>query len=92
MAKGCFFVKKKATRLKRIQKTSIVFYPFRTFFGLRFFSVKDILNGVNPDTISIPHGWPGRDNVNYLVGDALRDPIVGTPAYKAVPCNVVKAE
>ena len=51
-----------------------------------------IVDGMNPNTISIPHGWPGRDNVNYLVGDTLRDNIAGTPAYKAVPCNVVKAK
>ena len=51
-----------------------------------------IVHGMNPNTISIPHGWPGRDNVNYLVGDTLRDSIAGTPAYKAVPCNLVKAE
>jgi anaerobic selenocysteine-containing dehydrogenase len=51
-----------------------------------------IVDGMNPNTISIPHGWPGRDNANYLVGDKLRDNIAGTPAYKAVPCNVIKAE
>jgi len=50
-----------------------------------------VIHGMNPHTISIPHGWPGRDNVNYLVGDTLRDSIAGTPAYKAIPCNVVKA-
>jgi anaerobic selenocysteine-containing dehydrogenase len=51
-----------------------------------------IVDGMNPNTISIPHGWPGRDNANYLVGDKLRDNIAGTPAYKAVPCNVAKAK
>ena len=51
-----------------------------------------VVRRMNPNTISIPHGWPGRDNVNYLVGDTLRDEIAGTPAYKAIPCNVTKAE
>ena len=67
------------------------FIVVRTEWGEMTIRVK-IVDGMNPHTVSIPHGWPGRDNVNYLVGDTLRDNIVGTPAYKAVPCSVVKAE
>ena len=67
------------------------FIVVRTEWGEMTILVR-IIHGMNPNTVSIPHGWPGRDNVNYLVGDTLRDNIIGTPAYKAVPCNVVKAE
>lgn len=49
-----------------------------------------IIEGMNPKTISIPHGWPGPYNVNCLVGDESFDTIVGTPAYKAIPCKASK--
>jgi len=47
-----------------------------------------IVEGMNPETISIPHGWPGKSNANFVVGDQLRDEVSGTPAYKAIPCGV----
>lgn len=47
--------------------------------------------GMNPATISIPHGWSGKSNVNYLTGDTARDPVCGTPAYKAIACRILKA-
>lgn len=50
-----------------------------------------IVDGMNPVTVSIPHGWPGSENANYLIGDTLRDAVSGTPAYKAVPCNAFKS-
>jgi len=49
-----------------------------------------VVEGMNPVTVSIPHGWPGVENANYLVGDVLRDAVSGTPAYKAIPCSVSK--
>jgi anaerobic selenocysteine-containing dehydrogenase len=51
-----------------------------------------IIDGMNPVTVSIPHGWPGKENANLLVGDDLRDTISGTPAYKAIPCRVRKSD
>ena len=51
-----------------------------------------IVEGMNPVTISIPHGWDGIRNANYLTGDVDRDPVCGTPAYKAIPCRIQKAE
>ena len=51
-----------------------------------------IIDGMNPETVSIPHGWPGKENANILVGDDLRDTISGTPAYKAIPCQVRKVD
>jgi anaerobic selenocysteine-containing dehydrogenase len=50
-----------------------------------------VVEGMNPVTVSIPHGWPGGENANYLVGDVRRDAISGTPAYKAIPCRVKKS-
>lgn len=49
-----------------------------------------VVEGMNPVTVSIPHGWSGGENANYLVGDVLRDTVSGTPAYKAIPCSVMK--
>jgi formate dehydrogenase (coenzyme F420) alpha subunit len=50
-----------------------------------------VVEGMNPVTVSIPHGWPGGENANYLVGDVRRDAVSGTPAYKAIPCRVKKS-
>jgi anaerobic selenocysteine-containing dehydrogenase len=47
-----------------------------------------VVEGMNPSTISIPHGWEGGSNVNRLLGDDRCDPIAGTPAFKAVPCQI----
>ena len=39
--------------------------------------------------LSIPHGWD-ETNVNLLTDDEVRDPISGYPAFKSVPCRVLK--
>ena len=75
----------------RLKLESGDFIKVKTEWG-RMSIRSNIVHGMNPNTVSIPHGWPGSDNVNYLVGDTLRDIIAGTPAYKAVPCNVLKTE
>ena len=49
-----------------------------------------VVEGMSPVTVSIPHGWPGNENANYLVGDVLRDAVSGTPVYKAIPCSISK--
>jgi len=51
-----------------------------------------IVEGMNPAAVSIPHGWPGTENANYLIGDMLSDAVSGTPAYKAIPCSVLKSD
>ena len=51
-----------------------------------------IVHGMNQYTVSIPHGWPGKENANYLCGDESRDSISGTPAYKSIPCTVRREE
>ena len=51
-----------------------------------------VVVGMNPVTVSIPHGWAGPHNANRLLGLANRDPISATPAYKAVPCRVARDE
>ena len=50
-----------------------------------------IVKGMNPITISIPHGWPGKQNANLLIDDNLYDPAAATPAYKAVQCAIRRA-
>jgi len=47
-----------------------------------------VVAGMNPETVSIPHGWPGPHNANRLLGSQRRDPASATPAYKGVPCSV----
>ena len=49
-----------------------------------------VVAGMNPVTVSIPHGWAGPHNANRLLGLASRDPVSATPAYKAVPCRVAR--
>lgn len=43
---------------------------------------------IHPRTVSVPHGWRGRSNANWLTDDALVDLIAGTPAYKDLRCAV----
>jgi anaerobic selenocysteine-containing dehydrogenase len=49
-----------------------------------------VVEGMNATAVSIPHGWPGESNANRLIGDEVRDSVAGTPAYKAIPCRVVR--
>jgi assimilatory nitrate reductase catalytic subunit len=44
--------------------------------------------GQESATVSIPHGWPGLENVNYLVAADELEPLAATPAYRARPCRV----
>jgi anaerobic selenocysteine-containing dehydrogenase len=67
------------------------FIVIETEWGQLSIRVK-IIHGMNPATVSIPHGWPGKKNANYLCGDASRDFISGTPAYKSIPCSVRREE
>jgi len=51
-----------------------------------------IVAKMNPETIAIPHGWPGKENANWVVGDTLRDSVTGAPAYKSIPCAVFPSQ
>jgi len=48
-----------------------------------------VSDDIHPKVISIPHGWD-ETNVNFLTDDEVRDPISGYPAFKSVPCRVLK--
>jgi len=50
-----------------------------------------VSDDIHPKVISIPHGWD-ETNVNFLTDDEVRDPISGYPAFKSVPCRVLKDE
>ncbi|MDF1555224.1 MAG: molybdopterin-dependent oxidoreductase [Deferrisomatales bacterium] len=51
-----------------------------------------IAAGMNPNTVSILHGWGGKYNSNRLISLDRYDPLSATPAYKAVPCRIVKPQ
>jgi len=41
--------------------------------------------------VLVPHGWPGKANVNLLTDTQIREPIMGYPQMKALLCSVRKA-
>ncbi len=43
---------------------------------------------MNPNTVAVPHGWPGELNANRLIPDGVCDPVTTTPTYRAVPCQI----
>ncbi|MFC1920948.1 molybdopterin-dependent oxidoreductase [Chloroflexota bacterium] len=45
---------------------------------------------LTPGIVSIPHGWPGEANANYLTSLDVRDPITGYTEMKALLCRVKK--
>ena len=49
-----------------------------------------VSNRIHPRTVSVPHGWTGEYNANWMTDDMLCDPVVGTPAYKGRTCRVTK--
>ena len=49
-----------------------------------------IAPGMEPSTVSIPHGWTDPANANDLIGPEPLDALAGTPAYRAVPCRLEK--
>ncbi len=61
----------------------------RTTTGSAIFKVA-VSDKLHPRTVSVPHGWRGKHNANWLTDDSTYDPIAGTPAYKDLRCRVSK--
>ena len=59
----------------------------RTLMGAAAFKAV-VSPDIHPRTVSVPHGWRGRHNANWLTDDGTVDPIAGTPAYKDLRCAV----
>ena len=60
-----------------------------TTTGTASFTAKPTDN-IHPRTVSIPHGWPGKQNANWLVDDLAVDPLAATPPYRDMRCRVEK--
>jgi anaerobic selenocysteine-containing dehydrogenase len=60
-----------------------------TAVGTAIFRAK-VTHGIHPLTVSIPHGWPGQQNANWLVDDLAVDPLAATPPYRDMRCRVEK--
>lgn len=46
---------------------------------------------IHPTTVSVPYGFGGLANANYLSSFETYMPEVGMPSYRALPCRVTKA-
>jgi anaerobic selenocysteine-containing dehydrogenase len=46
---------------------------------------------IHPKVVSVQHGW-NEANVNLLTSDENTDPVSGYPAFKNIPCRVLKIE
>jgi anaerobic selenocysteine-containing dehydrogenase len=46
---------------------------------------------IHPKVVSLPYGFGGLANANYLTSFKTFMPEVGMPAYRALPCRVTKA-
>ncbi|HUS69823.1 MAG TPA: molybdopterin-dependent oxidoreductase [Anaerolineae bacterium] len=62
-----------------------------THVGTAVFKAK-ISEAIHPLTVSIPHGWAGPHNANWLVDDVACDPLAGTPPFRDMRCRVKKFE
>jgi anaerobic selenocysteine-containing dehydrogenase len=60
-----------------------------TRVGAASFRVK-VTDSIHPRTVSIPHGWPGAHNANWLIDDLSCDPLAATPPYRDMHCRVHK--
>jgi anaerobic selenocysteine-containing dehydrogenase len=47
-----------------------------------------VVDRIHPRTVSIPHGWTGAHNANWLVDDLSCDPLAATPPYRDMRCRV----
>jgi anaerobic selenocysteine-containing dehydrogenase len=50
----------------------------------------NITEDIHPLTVSIPHGWAGVHNANWLVDDLACDPMAATPPYRDMRCRIRK--
>jgi anaerobic selenocysteine-containing dehydrogenase len=58
-----------------------------TCVGSADFKAK-VTEAIHPLTISIPHGWRGAHNANWLVDDLACDPLAATPPFREMRCRV----
>jgi anaerobic selenocysteine-containing dehydrogenase len=49
-----------------------------------------LVDGIHSRTVSIPHGWPGPHNANWLIDDLSCDALSGAPPYRDMRCQVTK--
>jgi anaerobic selenocysteine-containing dehydrogenase len=61
-----------------------------TRVGTSLFKVK-VSESIHSRTVSIPHGWPGAHNANWLIDDLSYDALAATPCYRDIRCRVEKA-
>jgi anaerobic selenocysteine-containing dehydrogenase len=61
-----------------------------TRVGASLFTVK-VSERIHPQTVSIPHGWAGAHNANWLTDDLSYDPPAAAPSYRDMRCRVQKA-
>ena len=50
----------------------------------------EVTDNVHPGVVSIPQGWSGEANINYLTDDEARDPVSAFPGWRALLCKVTK--
>jgi len=60
-----------------------------THVGAAAFKAK-VTTDIHPLTVSIPHGWAGAHNANWLVDDLDCDPLSATPPFRGMRCRVRK--
>jgi anaerobic selenocysteine-containing dehydrogenase len=58
-----------------------------TAVGATVFRAK-VTENIHPRTVSIPHGWAGGSNANWLIDDISCDPLAATPPYRDMRCRV----
>ncbi|MFC1953337.1 molybdopterin-dependent oxidoreductase [Chloroflexota bacterium] len=49
----------------------------------------ELTKDIHPQVISAQHGWD-EANINFLTDAEVTDPVSGYPAFKCVPCRVLK--
>jgi len=61
----------------------------KTRVGAAVFKAK-VTEAIHPGTVSIPHGWAGEHNANWLIDDLSCDPVAAAPPYRDMGCLVEK--
>jgi anaerobic selenocysteine-containing dehydrogenase len=51
-----------------------------------------VTRDIHPQVVSVPHGWGGSANQNYLTSWDIRDPEIGVLACRALQCRIRNAD
>ena len=51
-----------------------------------------VTRDIHPQVVSVPHGWGGLGNQNYLTSWELRNPEIGVLGCRALQCRVRNAD